>query len=51
MKWEYKCVKIAREGPIELTLNDFGERGWELVTSYTEYYILVLYFKRPKQSV
>ena len=51
VKWEYKFVKVNRKNLIEPTLNDFGERGWELVTAYTEYHVLALYFKRPKQGV
>ena len=51
MKWEYKFVKVNCENLIEPTLNDFGERGWELVTAYTERNMLALYLKRPKQGV
>ncbi|MFB2898481.1 DUF4177 domain-containing protein [Aerosakkonemataceae cyanobacterium BLCC-F50] len=42
MEWEYKTIKFFVQGPfapgkinekqLENTLNEFGARGWELVT-------------------
>lgn len=48
--WEYKVHYVQAKTLSEETLNDFGLKGWELVTvNYIVYNIstAVYYFKRP----
>lgn len=48
MKWEYKVVRIV-SSEIEAALNYLGAEEWELVSTFhDDYYIIVLYLKRPK---
>lgn len=56
-RWEYKVLRGTQlvmpgqkpSGPEQLSINQYGELGWELVTIDSNEMGSVYYFKRPKQ--
>lgn len=52
MKWEYKFVNLPTmgNGSIEDIMNEYGNNGWELISSSIVPGVCTLIFKRPKEE-
>lgn len=49
MKWEYWVTVLSAVGEMD-SLNDLGQKGWELVSVILQGPYKIAYFKRPLRT-